>query len=55
MRKSRSTEPKIVKVLKEVEGGGQVMEVCREYVISDATQYTGRPNTAAWNCPISGD
>jgi len=28
-----------VKVLKEVEGGRQVLEVCREYGISDATYY----------------
>ena len=39
MRKSRFTESQIVKVLKEVEGGRQVMEVRREYGISDATYY----------------
>ena len=39
MRKSRFTETQIVKILKEVEGGRQVKEVCREYGISDQTYY----------------
>ena len=39
MRKSRYTETQIVKILKEVEGGRQVKEICREYGISDATYY----------------
>lgn len=39
MKKSRYTETQIVKILKEVEGGRQVKEVCREYGISDATYY----------------
>jgi len=39
MRKSRFTETQIVKILKEVEGGRQVKEVCREYGVSDATYY----------------
>ena len=33
------TPPKIIKILKEVEGGRLVKEVCREYGISDATYY----------------
>jgi putative transposase len=39
MRKSRFTETQIVKILKEVEGGRQVKEVCREYGVSDAAYY----------------
>ncbi|EGN75021.1 Transposase [Idiomarina sp. A28L] len=39
MRKSRFTETQILKVLKEVESGRQVKDVCREYGIADATYY----------------
>lgn len=34
MKKSRYTETQIVKILKEVEAGRKVNEVCREYGIS---------------------
>ncbi len=37
MKKSRYKETQIVKILKEVEAGRLVKEVCREYDISDAT------------------
>ena len=39
MKKSRYSEIQIVKVLKEVETGKLVKDVCREYGISDATYY----------------
>lgn len=39
MKKSRYSENKIVRILKEVETGRLVKEVCREYGISDATYY----------------
>ncbi|PJE79340.1 hypothetical protein CI610_01692 [invertebrate metagenome] len=39
MKKSRYSETQIVKILKEVEAGRLVKEVCREYGISDATYY----------------
>ena len=39
MKKSRYTENQIVKILKEVEAGRMVKEVCRDYGISDATYY----------------
>jgi putative transposase len=39
LKRSRYTEFQIVKILKEVEAGRLVKEVCREYGISDATYY----------------
>ena len=39
MKKSRYTETQIIKVLKKVEGGRLVKEVCWEYGVSDATYY----------------
>ena len=39
MKKSRFAETQIIKVLKEVEAGRLVKEVCRENDISDATYY----------------
>ena len=39
MKKTRYSETQIVRILKEVEGGRLVKEVCREYGIQDATYY----------------
>jgi len=39
MKKTRYTETQIVRILKEVEGGRLVKEICREYGISDGTYY----------------
>lgn len=39
MGKSRFTESQIITILKEVEKGRTVKDVCREYSVSDATYY----------------
>ena len=39
MKRSRFTETHIVKILKEVETGRLVKDVCREYGVSEATYY----------------
>ena len=39
MKKSKYTEEQIVGILKEVEAGVAVSEICRKYGISDATYY----------------
>jgi putative transposase len=39
MKKTRYSETQIVKILKEVETGKKVKDVCREYGIADATYY----------------
>lgn len=39
MKKSRFTETQIVAIIKEVDTGIQVKEICRKHGISDATFY----------------
>ncbi len=39
MRKTRYTEEQIIGILKEVDAGVPIVEVCRKYGISDATYY----------------
>jgi putative transposase len=39
MKKTKYTEEQIVGILKEVEAGITVSEICRKYGISDATYY----------------
>ena len=39
MKKTRYTENQIVKALKEVEGGSNIKDLCRELEISEATYY----------------
>jgi putative transposase len=39
MEKSPYTKSQIVRILKEVKGGGRVKGVCREYGIPDGTYY----------------
>ena len=39
MKKTRYSGHQIIKVLKEVEGGRNVKDICREYGMSEATYY----------------
>ena len=42
MKKTRYTESQIVKALKEVEGGRNIKDLCREMEVSEATYYNWR-------------
>lgn len=39
MKRSRFTESQIVSILKEVDAGAKINELCRKHGISDATYY----------------
>lgn len=49
MKKSRYSETQIVKILKEVEAGKLVKDVCREYGIADATYYNWKAKYGGMN------
>ena len=51
MRKSKFSETQIIAILKAVEAGKTVRDVCREHEISDATITSGRQSTVAWKPP----
>jgi putative transposase len=55
MRKSRFTDEHIHGIVREVEAGGKVLEVCRRHGISKNTlqrwRAKGTVGTAAWNWP----
>jgi hypothetical protein len=51
MQKSKFSETQIITILKAVEAGNTVRDVCREHEISDATFTSGRQSTAVWKPP----
>lgn len=61
MRKSRFTEHQIIGILKAVEAGRPVKELCREQGISEGTYYNWKSkypqgiNTVAWKRLTSVD
>jgi putative transposase len=42
MKKTRYTEDQIIGILREVEGGKPIAEVCRQYGVSEATVHRWR-------------
>ena len=42
MKKKRYTEEQVIGILREIESGGAIAEVCRRYEVSEATVYRWR-------------
>ena len=49
MNKSRFTETQIISILKEVDAGMLVKDICRKHGISDATYYTWKSKYGGMN------
>jgi putative transposase len=55
MRKSRFTETQIMGVLRQVEGGMVLADVCREHAISSATFYKWRSKYGGMDASMIAD
>jgi putative transposase len=55
MRKSRFTEAQIMGVLRQVEGGMGLAEVCREHGVSSATFYKWRSKYGGMDASMIAD
>ena len=55
MRKSRFTEAQIMGILRQVEGGLALAEVCREHAISSATFYKWRSKYGGMDASMIAD
>jgi len=53
MRKSKFSETQIIAILKAVEAGKTVRDVCREHESVTPPITSERQSTAAWKLPIS--
>lgn len=55
MRKTKFSEHQIIKILKEVEGGRMVKDVCREHGIPMPRTTIGNRSMVVWKPPTSSD